>query len=123
MAASLLAVAGCTVGPDFKKPDPGITGGWAEPLGSSYATTRPTQFNGPEADLAEWWKRFNDPGLNAMVERAIEANLDVRRATSAVRQSRASRSIAAADLLPQADASGGYSRSGSPRTETRGLYR
>jgi NodT family efflux transporter outer membrane factor (OMF) lipoprotein len=121
-ALALLSLAGCKVGPDFKKPKPQLQAGWADPVGQSYPTTRPMAFTGPEADLADWWKRFNDPILNSLIERAIVANLDIRTATSAVRQARAARGITAAELFPQANTSGGYRRGGSPDVPTRGLW-
>ena len=117
-----LAVGGCAVGPDFRKPHPQLQAAFTASPASSYPTTRPVTFNGPEADLANWWKRFNDPALDSLIERAIAANLDVRTATSAVRQARYARGVTAAELFPQVNTSGGYRRGGAAGTGPTGLY-
>ena len=109
----LFAIAGCAVGPDFRKPDPKAPGGWADPVGSSYPTTRPMSFAGDPQQLADWWKRFNDPTLDSLIGRAISANLDLRRATSAVRQARYVRAATASELFPRVDASAAGRRTGS----------
>ncbi|MDB5326020.1 MAG: efflux system, outer rane lipoprotein NodT family [Phycisphaerales bacterium] len=122
LLSAALLTTGCAVGPNFKKPKAQLPGGWAAPPAVSYPTTRPMKFDGPEADLANWWTRFNDPALNSLVERAIVANLDVRTATSAVRQARAARGVTAAELFPQVNTSGGYRRGGAAGTGPTGLY-
>ena len=52
------------------------------------------------ASLAQWWQRFNDPALDALVLLALQANTDVRSAQAALAQSRALRDVKAAGLLP-----------------------
>jgi multidrug efflux system outer membrane protein len=60
--------------------------------------------------LAQWWQRFNDPQLGALVTQALQANTDVRTAQAALRQSRALRDVKSADLGPQAGASASAQR-------------
>lgn len=56
-------------------------------------------------DLVRWWTRFDDQGLSSLVERALEANLDIAQAVSRLRQARAALVQAHADILPSLDAS------------------
>ena len=61
--------------------------------------------------LADWWQRFDDPQLTALVTQALQANNDVRTAQAALRQSRAQRDVAAAGLLPSVNAAAAAQRS------------
>jgi NodT family efflux transporter outer membrane factor (OMF) lipoprotein len=65
-------------------------------------------------DLAQWWTVFNDPRLTSLVERAMQANLDLRLAESRIRQARAAMGIAGADLGPTVDTAASYRRSRTP---------
>lgn len=66
--------------------------------------------------LASWWSTLGDPVLTALEERAVQGNLDVRQAEMKIRQARAQREGARADLYPTVTASG--SATGS-RSSTR----
>ena len=93
---------GCTVGPDYHQPHAATPGHWSTPLAGG-------ETNGPTL-LVDWWKNFNDPVLNSLVERAVRSNLDLRIAQARVRETRAQYSIAAADLMPTIDGSASYQR-------------
>lgn len=100
------AVAGgCTVGPDYKQPELQAPPAWAEATAESTGgvTTKP-------ADLARWWTKFNDPQLTSLVERALQQNLDLKLATSRVREARALRGVAASQWYPKLDGNASYSR-------------
>ena len=60
--------------------------------------------------LADWWQRFDDPQLTALVTQALQANNDIRRAMAALQQSRALRDATAAGLLPTANAAASAQR-------------
>jgi NodT family efflux transporter outer membrane factor (OMF) lipoprotein len=51
-------------------------------------------------DLSNWWLRFEDPQLSALVEDALRANPDIASARAAVRQARALRDVSNASLYP-----------------------
>src|SRR5262249_12837613 len=53
---------------------------------------------------------FDDRLLTSLIERTVEENLTLKQAEARVREARASRRIAAADLWPQIGASGSYRR-------------
>ena len=72
-----------------------------------------------DATLSRWWATLGDPILTSLVERAVNANLDVRRAEARIRQARANRDATRADFLPSYTATG--SGTGSrPNTREQG---
>ncbi len=48
-----------------------------------------------------WWKAFNDPALNALVELALRDNLDLQQAALRLRAARALAGASHAEFLPQ----------------------
>ena len=84
LAAALLA--GCTVGPDYRPPATVVPQHYLE---SAAGTPR-------SAELAHWWRSFNDPELTSLIERAVALNLDVQTATSRIREARAREVVAGA---------------------------
>ena len=108
LPAAALLLAGCTVGPDFQRPAP-----WSP---ASWFSARPTPAR-REASLpmaepvdAEWWTAFRDPVLTGLVRRVAAGNLDVRAAAFRLAQSRAQRSVTAADQFPQRNGNASYAR-------------
>ena len=90
---SLLLLAGCAVGPDFKKPAaPEIHAYTAEPL----TTTATAAVTGGEAQrfaldsdiAAEWWSVFHSKPLNSLIEQALAVNPDLTAAQAALSVSR-----------------------------------
>ncbi|UZE15434.1 efflux transporter outer membrane subunit [Pseudomonas sp. B21-054] len=106
MALSAVLLTGCTVGPEFMKPDDG--------LGSVQLTPRQEHANvtprPPTAVPAQWWLLFNDPLLAQLQSRAQAGNLDLQMASERIEQSRAQLGIAASQLLPSVGANASYSR-------------
>lgn len=68
------------------------------------------QAAGDEADLGAWWRRFGDPGLDALVDRALQANLDLRQAGERIAQARQQEVIAGASRLPRVQAEAAATR-------------
>lgn len=61
---------------------------------------------GPTAPLDHaWWQGFGDPALTALVERALDRNIDIAQAAARIRDARAQERLARAQLLPTLDAS------------------
>jgi multidrug efflux system outer membrane protein len=98
----LVGIVGCTVGPNYRMPDVHMPATWSE-VSHNGVTTQPH-------DIAQWWKTFHDPGLDSLIERAVQSNLDLRLAEARVREARALRGVAAADLWPSINVSGSYTR-------------
>lgn len=103
-------VGGCTVGPNFKPPQPGMPEAYSPP--TSQPTTHQSVVTENAADLNRWWETFNDPVLNSLVSRAIANNIDIKIANTRIRQARSSRTIALAGAYPTVESSGAYTRAG-----------
>lgn len=67
------------------------------------------------AALTEWWHRFNDPTLDALVARALQASPDLRSALAKIDEARARHGVQRATALPSV--SGSVSSSGRRVTE------
>ena len=116
-----LLIGGCAVGPDFNAPNPNMPGGWIGVGGP--AATQPSVANMSPVQVVEWWRGFNDPTLNTLVYRALQSNLDLRLATSRIREARAATGTVTSGLWPRLNASGDYRRSGSGSVSNgRDLY-
>lgn len=112
IAAALLLVIGCaSVGRDYESPQATIPAGWREPIGSPSKGA---------PDLAQWWRKLEDPVLDSLVERAVHGSLDLREALSRVREARALRGVAAADRFPTIDANMSYERGRLSETTASG---
>lgn len=100
-AASLLA--GCaTVGPDYRPPSAGELGVPAVYDQASPPTAGPGQ-------IADWWRRFGDPDLDAVVDKALAGNLDLAQSLSRLRQAREALMQSRGAQLPTLSASAGSS--------------
>lgn len=96
-----LALAGCvSVGPDYKAPNTPA----ANVQGVDAARESQAQFQ------AAWWKQFNDPVLDALIQHAAKGSLDLRIAQARLAESRALLGSAKSDQLPTLDATAAYSR-------------
>jgi NodT family efflux transporter outer membrane factor (OMF) lipoprotein len=113
--ALLLGVIGtsCTVGPNYRRPAMELPAGWvgAARTPEGVPTTQASQTVQAAADVARWWMALDDPVLDSLVERAIESNLDLRRAAARVRQARGSVGVSQAGLFPNSGLGGRYSHS------------
>ena len=97
-----LVAAGCTVGPNYQKPDLPVPSTWNE------AQQKGVQVR--SAEITRWWTAFNDPLLDSLVERAVSSNLDLRIAEARIREARATRAVTASGEWPTLDVSASYSR-------------
>ncbi len=100
-AISLLLLAGCTLGPDFKPPEMPTPAAWSAPLPDAFADV---------SAGAAWWQGFGDADLDRLIERALIANRDLERAVAVIAEARALRTQAAASFYPQVDGSASVTR-------------
>jgi outer membrane protein TolC len=100
-----LSLGACNVGPDFVRPQSGLSESWQLPENSDVRSEAI-----PAAVDPRWWDSFGDPRLSSLIERAANENLDVRSAFSRLEQSRAARGAIAAGQSPDLSAGAGYSR-------------
>lgn len=109
VVAPIVLVAGCTVGPNYEKPDGKVKDGFTTM--NEGPTTTPSTRPTTRPAISQWWTTFNDPTLNSLVDRAIVANLDVREAQARVYEARARVGVERSAYLPDANVSGSYRRS------------
>jgi NodT family efflux transporter outer membrane factor (OMF) lipoprotein len=95
-AILLTALAGCTVGPDYVRPD--IVTTTAYPHQSALQQRAATL---PAPTLDAWWNGFDDPELVRIVQRVLVQNLDLAAAMARVDQARAVAREAGAQSKPQ----------------------
>ena len=90
-------LAGCTVGPNYRRPDVPVP-----PDFRGRAVEAPA---GPASlgDLA-WWQVFQDETLQALIRTALAANYDVRIAAARILDARTQVTIARSFLAPTVDA-------------------
>ncbi len=90
-AVSLIALAGCTVGPDYQAPERQLSASYGSlDQAEGSLTSRPVGGQALSQDaLATWWRNFNDPVLDSLIERAVANNFDLRTAAARVREARA----------------------------------
>jgi len=92
-----LSIAGCAVGPDYRKPATAL-----EPF-HSLAAVQGRRASTSAGALEQWWLGFNDPELTRIAQRALHQNLELAAAMARVEQARAAAREAGAQLLPTAD--------------------
>ncbi|MBL8761923.1 MAG: efflux transporter outer membrane subunit [Phycisphaerae bacterium] len=105
---SLLASVGCKVTNDYAPPQTRPPESFRTLAVDSPVTS--ALRNSPAA-LDSWWKTFNDPLLDSLIERAVASNLDLKLAEARIREARAQRRFIKADESPRLDAAGAYTRS------------
>jgi len=120
MAGLSIAVllAGCTVGPDFQRPDPKVPALYqADGEGGDGKRAPDRRRNPPvpsrpaaEPVDPDWWNRFNDTRLTVLIRRVAAENLDIKAALSRVAQSRAQLGVVRSFEFPTLDANGSYTR-------------
>src|ERR1700734_574045 len=94
IGALLFALAGCAVGPNFKKPAAPPHAGFTPAGGASPSVTASAPIPGGEAQRfvdgldipGQWWTLFQSPDLNALIERALKQNPTLASAQAALRQ-------------------------------------
>jgi outer membrane protein, multidrug efflux system len=118
VALAAAAVAGCASGPDYRAP--------ALPMAASFvnapALASPLQ-TADAATLANFWAQFGDPGLDRLVQTALQANLDVRIAQARLVEAQATLQGTQADALPSFGAQASATRSLAPEWQQPGASR
>ncbi|MBD8879358.1 efflux transporter outer membrane subunit [Rhodanobacter sp. 7MK24] len=74
------------------------------PIPAQWQHAAATQAPAP-TDLRSWWRAFDDPALNALVDQALAHNLDVAQAVERVRAARVLQQHSGAPYLPYLKAS------------------
>src|SRR5690349_1594711 len=96
--AVLLLMAGCMVGPNYKRPATAMPAAYREP--TTGPATAPASAAASAPDEVRWWRTFGDPKLMDLVERSVRANYGIAVAGARVREARAARQVARSLLYP-----------------------
>jgi outer membrane protein, multidrug efflux system len=100
--AAALLLAGCMLGPDYRRPDVALPAAYPE----ADAAPSPALARG-------WWKAFQDPALDELVDQALANNSDVAVAAARIEESEGLlREVAGAEW-PEVDLNAGGVRSRS----------
>jgi len=81
------------VGPEFQRPKVGVSPNWQE-TGDQRVSSGSTTYR-------DWWRAFNDPVLDRLIERSYRENLTLQQAGVRVLQARAQLGVAVAEIFPQ----------------------
>ena len=111
--APLLAavLSACALGPDYKTPQSRLAGDFENTTGDQQEPQR------------EFWRRFDDPILNGLVDDAIKANHDIRIAVANLQQARAAQLGVDAQAYPRVGTNATGSRQIVPQTSAPGFSR
>lgn len=94
----LLAMAGCTVGPNYSAPEMATPPAFAESDGTRAMP-----------DLQGWWLAYHDAELERLIAMGLAENPDLKSAAARIRQARAQVRVARSAYFPQVNASAGAS--------------
>lgn len=109
-AVLVINMAGCTLGPNYLKPDVATPGDWAEWHSGSQELLDPKLRQAGTSKHVPWWQTFDDATLNKLVEMAQDANPDLQIAALHFAQSRTQRNAVAAEQGPRFDGRAGATR-------------
>ena len=102
--ASALALAACSVGPDYAPPTtPSQAAG-------SFVAANSTAVQPPAPVQGDWWRLYDDPVLDGLIKDALAANTDVRAAVARLTRARAALREVKVDRLPQVGADAAVTR-------------
>ena len=116
-ALACLALVGCAVGPDYRRPEVEVP--------TAYRTAEPVP-TGDSIGDADWTQVYTDPGLQVLITKALRSNLDLKAAVARVDQAHAVLGETRLALLPTVDVGGQVGRAktseyallpGEPRIE------
>jgi NodT family efflux transporter outer membrane factor (OMF) lipoprotein len=105
--SSVVALSACAVGPNYSKP---------APLAAPETTLRESAIAGvtPTPLPDKWWRLFDDPNVDRLVEKALANNTDLRVAAANLQRARSVLSEARAGRLPTGSASAQYTHARTP---------
>ncbi|WP_249977922.1 efflux transporter outer membrane subunit [Vreelandella olivaria] len=89
--ALALLLSGCAVGPEYQSPDIALPETWPEHINLSQQDRDAWR---------HWWRQFNDPALNQLVERAAQENLELMIQLARIQEARAQLGFAEAEQFP-----------------------
>lgn len=123
--ASVITMAACSVGPNYKRPAANIPPAYrgavlaesptseSEPRSPSVA--RPPDVSPFSIGGEKWWEVFQDKELQGLIRTALKNNYDIRIAATRVLEAQAQLGITRADQLPSLDVGGNVTGIRNPK--------
>src|SRR5712672_3826095 len=104
LAAAGTFLAGCTVGPNYKRP--------SAPSSVKWDVAEPWRESAPKDAISkgQWWTVFHDEDLNTLETQALSANQTLKVSMARLEQARAIAAIQVATLFPTLSTSPGVTR-------------
>jgi len=99
ICAALLAGCVDVHQPDYKRPDTPAKASWSDKTGSLVSPA--------DTIVPDWWKGFQDPYLNTLIDKAIQGNFDIKVLAARIDVAGAQIGEAKAGALPTADLGAG----------------
>lgn len=96
-------VAGCTVGPNYHRPDVQTPPSYRDLSENPQVQAQTASY----ADLP-WWQVFQDPQLQELIRTALKQNYDLQIATERIDAARAQLAVTRSSLFPQVAANGNF---------------
>jgi len=113
----IIFLTGCTLGPNFKKPQVETPVEYRDTDSLIIDTLRVDTLTN-----LKWWELFGEPVLDSLVKYALQNNKDLLIAASRIEEARALYGFTKADIYPRLDLQAGASRGNFPggliQTET-----
>jgi NodT family efflux transporter outer membrane factor (OMF) lipoprotein len=111
--AALLASCAGLKGPEYSRPDSPAKPAWTEPSAAAVSAS--------ETITPDWWRGFRDPYLDALVDKAIAGNFDLKILAARIQVASAQIAEAGAGALPIVDVGAGaiIERSTGQKTSKR----
>ncbi len=109
-------LASCTVGPDYRPP-PVLTGEAPVP---ALVSGREAAYDALAPLPANWWRLYNNPVLDRLVEKALVRNTDLRKSLADLEQMRAMLHETETERTPQTSLSA-LATEGGARVDTGGM--
>src|SRR6266404_4395623 len=112
----LVLLAGCAVGPDYKRPEattiPAAYAGATNVVATDTGATNGWKVAEPQAQMSKgnWWEIFGDTELNGLESQASAANQQLKVAVARLAEARAQMDVTRAGLFPNISLSGSYTR-------------
>ena len=110
---SCLVMAGCAVGPDFKRPEPPTVTRYTqgeEPVKTVTAEGQAQRFEHGGEIAADWWHLYRSPKLDALIKEAINQSPTLQSAQARLRQSQENLKAGYGAFFPQISGSFGAIR-------------
>jgi len=102
LLAAAVGVSSCALGPDYERPEI-----------ETPEEFRESSDQGPSLANVEWWKIFQDPQLNTLINAALDESKDLAFATARLEEARARLGFVRANQYPRLDINAGANRGNS----------